>query len=455
MPASLGARCGLGSRQRRDPRPGVAGGWCVTGQKVWTSGAGTADYALLLARSEATPGRAGLSFFAMDMGSSGVEVRPLRQMSGAYHFSEVFLDDVFVPEHALIGRPGEGWAVLRTMLASERAAVGGGTSGRSAGQLIELARRLGRTDDAVVRQMVATAYSRERVLDLLQARFSANAGVPAGGSVTKLLYSEHARKTANDAMSLLGLAGTTHLMAERAPGSSGSCFRRACESVAGRMRFSATPSPSEGSDCRESRGLEPVGLGLSPIEPCQSRGVIHSMPDESLFQLRRPSTFLPTAAAVGPWDPQIVHGAAVAALFAGQLAPVDCTLARLTIEILAPVPLVPLTLTASEPSGGTRVQRQEATLSADGRTVATASSVLVRRGALDLPEKVRRHDSPFDPAGVPALDEPNRAAEEIVGRSSFDSRGSSSSRCVSKGTLGCINGSASPSRSLKAQKSGR
>ena len=189
--------------------PGAAGGWCVTGQKVWTSGAGTADYALLLARSEATPGRAGLSFFAMDMGSSGVEVRPLRQMSGAYHFSEVFLNDVFIPEHALIGRPGEGWAVLRTMLASERAAVGGGTSGRSAGQLIALARRLGRTDDAVVRQMVATAYSRERVLDLLQARVSANAGVPAGGSVTKLLYSEHARKTANDAMSVLGLAGTT------------------------------------------------------------------------------------------------------------------------------------------------------------------------------------------------------------------------------------------------------
>ena len=132
---------------------------------------------------------------------------------------------------------------------------------------------------------------------------------------------------------------------------------------------------------------------------------------------------MPTAAAAGPWDPHIVHGAAVAALFAGQLAPVDCTLARLTIEILAPVPIVPLTLTASEPSGGARVQRQEGTLSADGRTVATATTVLVRRGALDLPEKVRRHDSPFDPAGVPALDEPNRAAEEIVGRPSFDSRG--------------------------------
>jgi alkylation response protein AidB-like acyl-CoA dehydrogenase len=187
----------------------LSDGWSVSGQKVWTSGAGTADFALLLARSEAAPGRAGLSCFALDMRSSGVEVRPLRQMSGAYHFNEVFLDDVFVPKHALIGAPGEGWSVLRTMLASERAAIGGGTSGRSAGQLVALAGRLGRSDDAVVRQTVATAYSRERILDMLQARVATDADIPAGGSMTKLLYSEHARRTANDAMHLLGVAGTT------------------------------------------------------------------------------------------------------------------------------------------------------------------------------------------------------------------------------------------------------
>lgn len=147
------------------------------------------------------------------------------------------------------------------------------------------------------------------------------------------------------------------------------------------------------------------------------------MPDLALFQLRQPSTFLPTSAAMGPWDPNIVHGAAVAALFAGQLAPGDRTLARLTIEILAPVPLAPLTLEYGQPSGGVRVQRQAASLSVEGRTVATASTVLVRRSALALPENVRRHDRPFDPADEPPLDEPNRAAEEIVGRPSFDSRG--------------------------------
>ena len=184
----------------------VTGGWQVTGQKVWTSGAGTADFALLLARSEPPQGREGLSCFILGMHAPGVEVRPLRQMSGGYHFNEVFLSDVFVPESELIGEGGGGWAVLRTMLASERAAIGGGTSGRSAVQLVALAKDLGRTGDGVVRQLVAGSFARERVLDLLQSRVMADA-VAAGGSVTKLLYSDHARRSADDALRILGAAG--------------------------------------------------------------------------------------------------------------------------------------------------------------------------------------------------------------------------------------------------------
>jgi alkylation response protein AidB-like acyl-CoA dehydrogenase len=138
-------------------------------------------------------------------------------MSGGYHFNEVFLDDVFVPSHALIGRLGGGWGVLRTMLASERAAIGGGTSGRSTAQLIALARQLGRTGDPVARQLLASAYIRERVLDLLQARVIGGSGVPAGGSLTKLLYSEHARRSADDAMRLLGAIGLTGEHPEAAP----------------------------------------------------------------------------------------------------------------------------------------------------------------------------------------------------------------------------------------------
>ncbi len=186
----------------------VDGGWSVSGQKVWTSGAGSSGHALLVARTDREmPGRGGLSCFAMSMRQPGVVVRPLRQMSGGYHFNEVFLDEAFVPERDLIGELGGGWTVLRTMLTSERAAIGGGTSARSAVQLVALVEELGRGDDATVRQTVVAAVVRERLLDLVQARVASGAAVPAAGSVTKLLYSEHARLSASAGMELLGAAG--------------------------------------------------------------------------------------------------------------------------------------------------------------------------------------------------------------------------------------------------------
>ncbi len=196
----------------------VDGGWAVTGQKVWTSGAGTADFALLIARTNLdTPGQAGLSCLVVDMSVPGVEVRPLRQMSGAYHFNEVFLQDVLVPSDALIGELGGARAVLRTMLASERAAIGGGTSARSASQLAQLARTLGRHDDPNVRQLLASAYTRERVLDLTGARMASGVAVPGGGSVTKLMYSEHARLSAEAGASLLGAAMTAEVLPHAQP----------------------------------------------------------------------------------------------------------------------------------------------------------------------------------------------------------------------------------------------
>jgi alkylation response protein AidB-like acyl-CoA dehydrogenase len=193
----------------------VTGGWSVSGQKVWTSGAGTSDFALLIARSDReTSGMSGLSCFLMSMRQPGVEVRPLRQMSGAYHFNEVFLQDAFVPEESLVGQLGDARAILRTMLASERAAIGGGTSARGAQQLMQLARRLGRHEEPLVRQEVSAAYARERVLDLTQQRIASGAEVPAGGSVVKLLYSEHARLCANTGTWLLGPAATAEVSSD-------------------------------------------------------------------------------------------------------------------------------------------------------------------------------------------------------------------------------------------------
>ncbi|HEY9558860.1 MAG TPA: acyl-CoA dehydrogenase family protein [Acidimicrobiales bacterium] len=189
----------------------VDGGWSVSGQKVWTSGAGASAWALLIARSERdVPGRDGLSCFAMAMYQPGVTVRPLRQLSGAYHFNEVFLDDAFVSTAGLTGELGGGMAVLRTMLASERASIGGGTSARGAGALVALVREVGRSDDPVVRQQVVSAVVRERMLDLVQARAAATGAVPAAGSVCKLLYSEHARITASAALEVLGSRGVLH-----------------------------------------------------------------------------------------------------------------------------------------------------------------------------------------------------------------------------------------------------
>jgi alkylation response protein AidB-like acyl-CoA dehydrogenase len=196
----------------------VAGGWSVSGQKVWTSAAGTSGFALLIARTDKeTPGMKGLSCFLLDMTQPGVEVRPLRQMSGAYHFNEVFLEDVFIADDGLVGSLGSAGAILRTMLTSERAAVGGGTSGRAAQQLMQLASRLGRNGEPLIRQELSAAYARERVLDLTQQRIAAGADVPAAGSVVKLMYSEHARLCANLGSSLLGAAAIAEASPEDRP----------------------------------------------------------------------------------------------------------------------------------------------------------------------------------------------------------------------------------------------
>jgi hypothetical protein len=141
----------------------------------------------------------------------------------------------------------------------------------------------------------------------------------------------------------------------------------------------------------------------------------------ALFE-RDGDTFHPSAAAVGPWDRRIVHGAAVAALFAGRLGAEGTTMGRLTVELLAPVPLGPLHLEVTAPAGGARVQRRDAVLRSGDRVVGSARSVLVRRGELDLPDAAVVHASPFDPASAPPLGEANRAAEEQVGYPNFDSQ---------------------------------
>jgi alkylation response protein AidB-like acyl-CoA dehydrogenase len=129
---------GLSTRAVRDPS---GEGWIVTGQKVWTSSAHLARWALLVARSDPdVPKHQGLTYFAIDMTAPGVEVRPLRQLTGEAEFNEVFLTDVPVPDSDRIGAVGEGWTVATSTLMNERVAIGGGAVPREGGMIGSAAR---------------------------------------------------------------------------------------------------------------------------------------------------------------------------------------------------------------------------------------------------------------------------------------------------------------------------
>ena len=157
--------------------------YVVQGSKVWTSGAATADYGMLIARTDWDASKhAGISFFFLPMKQPGVEVRPLRQITDETHFNEVFLTDAIVPEENLLKGLGEGWGVLQTALAYERSVMGEGARGARSGAaeskteepLIALAREAGRLGDPLLRQDLAQVIAYKRLNALNTARAKAD-----------------------------------------------------------------------------------------------------------------------------------------------------------------------------------------------------------------------------------------------------------------------------------------
>jgi acyl-CoA dehydrogenase len=183
--------------------------WVATGQKVWTSVAERAEWGILLARTDLdVPKHAGITYFLLDMRTPGIEIRPLRQMTGHAHFSEVFLDDVRVPAANVLGGVGDGWKVAQTTLASERTAIAGGSGGADPPGLAALARQLGKGDDPLVRQAVVEAHLRGELLRYLRLRaqtaLSQGRRPGAETSVMKLAYARFMQQMTNAAMHVQG-----------------------------------------------------------------------------------------------------------------------------------------------------------------------------------------------------------------------------------------------------------
>jgi alkylation response protein AidB-like acyl-CoA dehydrogenase len=186
--------------------------WVVTGQKVWTSQAAEAHWGILLARTNPdVPKHAGITYFLLDMSAPGIDIRPLRQITGHAHFSEVFLDEVRIPSSMIVNGVDGGWKAAVTTLSNERAAISGSDRGKEFGILLDQARSSGRADDPRIRQRLADCFSRHQILTFLtyrmQTALSQGTSLGAEASVMKLFYAEHIRRLADLALTIEGPEG--------------------------------------------------------------------------------------------------------------------------------------------------------------------------------------------------------------------------------------------------------
>jgi alkylation response protein AidB-like acyl-CoA dehydrogenase len=211
-----GAGSDLASLATRAVRDGDD--WVISGQKVWTTWADEADFAILLARTDPEePKHRGITYFLLDMHQPGVEVRPLRQITGDAEFNEVFFDDARVRDAHRVGDVNDGWRVSASTLSSERQMVSGSGSGgmgrlggSSTERLITLAQECGRWDDPVVRHKVMRLWAQEQIRGWTNARvraaLSAGQSPGAASSIGKVHQATLNQQIQDLMVDLLGTA---------------------------------------------------------------------------------------------------------------------------------------------------------------------------------------------------------------------------------------------------------
>ena len=187
--------------------------YVIVGQKVWSTWAQWSDYGYLLARTEPVEGPAGITAFILDMRSRGVNVRPLREMTGTTDFNEVFFDEVRIPADNIIGAPGEGWRVAGASLAQERSSIGGGRGDDPIQRLVDVARshrRGGRPalEDGSVRQQIGALAARLRIQRHLGQRMATRSAqgqiTAADAPLGKIWFSELNLAMTESALALQG-----------------------------------------------------------------------------------------------------------------------------------------------------------------------------------------------------------------------------------------------------------
>jgi len=189
------------------------GGWRLTGQKIWTSLARQAEWAICIARTDpASPRHGGITYFLVDMSAPGIEVRPLREMTGDELFNQVFLDDVFVPDDCVVGEVNGGWKVARSTLANERVSLSQSwTSGFGVAELLDMVAKRD-PEMAGDAEQIGRLVCGGHALDVLGLRVTLRqlSGTEPGAtaSVRKLLGMRHAQQVSECCWSLAGPAGT-------------------------------------------------------------------------------------------------------------------------------------------------------------------------------------------------------------------------------------------------------